>query len=125
MLELIMAVIIPPVIVGLAGLAIALMVKAFGWLKSKTDFEKIKNIIGIVEEAVSGVMATLSDAVIADLEAKCADGKLTMEEAKEVVDMIVAKVKEIIGPVLSATAEKLGIALGELVLVLIARFLIK
>ena len=125
MLEIIMAVIIPPVIVGLAGLAMALMVKAFVWLKGKTDHEKVKNIITIIEDAVDGVMATLSDAVIADLQAKSADGKLTMEEAKEVVDMIVAKVKEIIGPTLSATIDKLGIALGELVLVIIARLLIK
>jgi len=125
MLEMIMAVVIPPVVVGLAGLAMALMVKAFVWLKSKTDHEKVKNIITIIEDAVSGVMATLSEAVIADLQAKAADGKLTMEEAKETVDMVVARVKEIIGPTLSATAEKLGIALGELVLVIIARFLIK
>jgi len=124
MITTILAIIAVPVAMAISTLVVMLLVKVFVWLKSKIQYDELYKIFDIVHEAMTAVINELSTEVIADLKTKCADGKLTKEEAKEVLDMISAKVKDILGPAIINTIKKLGISFTELILALLAKYLL-
>ncbi len=122
-LEIAMAIIAPSVLVGVSALAIMALSKLFSWLSAKIQYDKIQGIFSIVEQAITSTVSELSNTAITDLQAKAADGKLTMDEAKDTLDIVIAKAKALVGPKFEATIDNLGIAFGDLALALLAKYL--
>lgn len=67
------------------GVIIPLVRAAFVWLKEKTDNEALKRALDEAQTVADGVVAGLQVNVVEGLKAKNADGKLTADEAKEVL----------------------------------------
>lgn len=124
MISTILAIIAVPVLMAVSTLVIMLLAKFFTFLKSKVKYDELYKIFDIVQEAITSVVNELSDDVIADLKVKCADGKLSAEEAKDTIVLLETKVKEILGPTIVATISKLGISFTELILALLAKYLL-
>jgi len=121
MISTILAVIAVPVVLGISTLVIMALAKLFSWLKEKVKNDQIQHVFQIVHDAVDSVVSTLSDDMVADLKAKCADGKLTMEEAHDALEAIITKVKLIVGPKFESTVNQLGIVFGDIILAILAK----
>jgi len=73
------------------GVVIPLVKAAFDWLKEKTRSEALKSAIEEARTVADGVVAGLQANVVEGLKVKSADGKLTADEAAEVMDMAIGQ----------------------------------
>lgn len=73
------------------GVVIPLSRAAFAWLREKTQNEALKSAIEEAQTVADGVVAALQTNVVEGLKAGNADGKLTVDEAREVMDMAIGQ----------------------------------
>jgi hypothetical protein len=82
------------VIIALIGLVFTcvitpLMAAGFKWLKGRTKNEALRSALDEAQKVADYVVAALQANVVDGLKAKNADGKLTADEAKAVMDQAV------------------------------------
>lgn len=73
------------------GVVIPLSRAAFAWLKEKTQSEALRCAIDEAQTVADGVVAALQVNVVEGLKTGNADGKLTMDEAREVMDVAIGQ----------------------------------
>lgn len=73
------------------GAIIPLSKAGFAWLKEKTQSEALKSAITEAQTVADGVVAGLQQNVVEGLKAGNADGKLTADEAREVMDTAIGQ----------------------------------
>lgn len=73
------------------GVIIPLSRAGFAWLKEKTESEALKSAIDEAQTVADGVVAGLQQNVVEGLKAGNADGKLTADEAREVMDLAIGQ----------------------------------
>ena len=80
-------------LVGLmfTGVIIPLVRAAFVWLKERTQNEALKSAIEEAQMVADGVVAGLGANVVDGLKAKNEDGKLSSQEAKEVMEAAIGQ----------------------------------
>lgn len=71
------------------GVVIPLSRAGFAWLKEKTQSEALRSAIDEAQTVADGVVAGLQSNVVEGLKLGNVDGKLTLDEAKEVMDMAI------------------------------------
>jgi hypothetical protein len=78
-------------IVGLvfSAVVIPLTRAAFAWLKGRTRNEAMRAAIGEAQTVADNVVARLKAAVVDGLKEKSADGKLSADDAAQIMDMAV------------------------------------
>lgn len=67
-----------------SAVVIPLVKAAFAWLKGKTQNEALLTALDEAKTVADSVVASLQATVVSGLKAKSADGKLGIDEAKEV-----------------------------------------
>jgi len=68
----------------LTGVVIPLINAVFTWFKSKTRSEKLHTALEEAHEVATNVVATLQQTIVEDLKAKSTNGKLSIDDAKEI-----------------------------------------
>jgi len=78
-------------VIGLVftGVIIPLIKTAFDWLKNKTENEALKSALEEAQIIADNVVAQLGASIVEGFKANSEDGKLTKEEAGEVLDAAV------------------------------------
>ena len=79
------------VLVGLvfSGVIIPLTRAAFTWLKGRTQNEALRSALDEAQAVADNVIARLKAGVVDGLKAQSADGRLSVEEARQVLDTAV------------------------------------
>ncbi len=73
------------------GVITPLVRAAFVWLKEKTKNEALKSAIEEAQMVADGVVAALGANMVQGLKESSADGKLTAEEAREVMETAIGQ----------------------------------
>jgi tryptophanyl-tRNA synthetase len=73
------------------GVIIPLVRAVFVWLKEKTQNEALKSAIEEAQVVADGVVASLGANLVEDLKKKNEDGRLTTEEAKQVMETAIGQ----------------------------------
>lgn len=68
----------------LTGVVIPLINAAFAWFKSKTRSEKQHTALEEAHEVATNVVASLQQTIVDNLKAKSTNGKLSIDDAKEI-----------------------------------------
>lgn len=64
------------------------------FLKTKVDNKYVKEVLDLLEVALRKRMESTGDSIVKGLKEKSADGKLTVDEAKEVKNKVVQEAKD-------------------------------
>lgn len=90
-----------PVVTPLLGLIGALVsilgAQLVGWLNSKAKTDKQRAILDTVERYMSTEVKAIAQAELPAVKAALADGKITTEEARNLRDIAIARVKNNLG----------------------------
>jgi|SRR3990172_1503349 len=82
--------VLSPLFVALAGMAV---VKFNAYVKSKTQSQLLQNVFWKVSDLARTIVVSAEATTVKELRAKAADGKLSKEDGKAVLDAVVADIK--------------------------------
>lgn len=97
----------------IAPCAIVATKSLFSYLAAKTKDARLQAVIADVGTAVSTAVDSLSQTVVEGLKAQSADGKLTKEDAKKILNEAATKAESMISASTIAFVQEQGKDVGE------------
>ena len=97
----------------IAPCLIALTKAAVKALSAKTKESKLKEVLADVESAVSTAVDSISQTVVSEIKEKSKDGKLTSDEAKQVLSLATTKAETLLSVSTMAYIAENGSAIAD------------